>query len=71
MFPAFTFFFLEIELDQLEQMLRWHDWYYERSDDPRVYARGCDQWQAIAEQIAVVNNLFPGMGDAMLACAKP
>jgi len=39
------------ELQQLEQMLRTHDWYYMMSEDSRYYRRGADQAKAINEQM--------------------
>jgi hypothetical protein len=39
------------ELNQLEQMLRTHDWYYMMSEDPRYYRRGDEQRKAISEKM--------------------
>jgi len=39
------------ELNQLEQMLRTHDWYYMMSEDPRYYRRGSEQRTAINQKM--------------------
>ena len=41
------------DLQQLEQMLRTHDWYYMMSEDSRYYRRGADESQAINAQMKV------------------
>lgn len=35
------------DLQQLEQLLKAHDWYYARSEDMRAYRRGSKQIQNI------------------------
>lgn len=35
-------------LQQYEQALRSHDWYYDYSDDHRYYTKGRDEWAAIS-----------------------
>jgi hypothetical protein len=44
------------DLQQLEQLLKAHDWYYQRSEDPRAYRRGSEQRQAIFEKIKELHN---------------
>ena len=39
------------DLQQLEQLLKAHDWYYGRTEDPRVYRRGSQQRQNILQMI--------------------
>lgn len=39
------------DLQQLEQLLKAHDWYYGRTEDPRVYRRGVEQHQVILAMI--------------------
>lgn len=39
------------ELQQLEQLLKAHDWYYARTEDPRVYRRGSEQRQNILQMV--------------------
>lgn len=70
-FPAFHLHFVEQECDQLENMLRGHDWYYEHSDDARVYARGVAQYEAIREQVRIVNDLEAGLGFQLFDALKP
>jgi hypothetical protein len=41
------------DLQQLEQMLRTHDWYYMMSEDSRYYRRGSEQSKAINDQMKV------------------
>lgn len=42
------------DLQKLEQLLKAHDWFYQRSDDPRAYRRGSEQRQVI---LAMVKEL--------------
>lgn len=45
------------DLQQLEQMLRTHDWYYYMSDDSRAYRQGSEEAKAINAQMeACVEN---------------
>jgi len=37
-------------LDELEEMLKHHDWYYQYSDDHRVWKRGNEQNRAITNK---------------------
>lgn len=39
------------DLQQLEQLLKAHDWYYARTEDPRVYRRGSQQRQNILQMV--------------------
>ena len=41
------------DLQQLEQMLRTHDWYYMMSEDSRYYNRGSEESKAIKAQMEV------------------
>lgn len=37
-----------MNLEQFEEMLQWHDWYYEYSDDHRMWRKGNASAQSIA-----------------------
>lgn len=39
------------DLKKLEQLLNAHDWYYGRTEDPRVYRRGVEQRDVILATI--------------------
>lgn len=39
------------DLQKLEQLLKAHDWYYGRTEDPRVYRRGVEQREVILATI--------------------
>lgn len=42
---------MEIELTNLEEMLKHHDWYYAYSDDRRYYERGMAERDQICAEI--------------------
>ena len=48
-------------LDNLELALKNHDWYYEMSDDPRIYDKGQSQISNIKSMIKQLNSM--GYGD--------
>ena len=39
------------ELQQLEQLLKAHDWFYQYSEDPSKYRRGSEQRQKILQMV--------------------
>jgi|TARA_B110000977_G_scaffold49209_1_gene66806 hypothetical protein len=49
------------DLQQLEQLLKAHDWFYQRTEDRRVYKRGTQQRQNIFQIIRDLHdqNLGP------------
>lgn len=49
-----------LAVDKLREALECHDWHYQRSDDPRSYARGRDQQDNI-------RSLMNTIGDEQMA----
>ena len=49
------------DLNTLEKLLKTHDWYYEYSDDHRVWQRGRDQRDEIRRQMDICCGL--GLND--------
>ena len=45
------------DLNTLEKLLKTHDWYYEYSDDHRVWQRGRDERDEIRRQIDICCGL--------------
>ena len=53
------------DLNTLEKLLKTHDWYYEYSDDHRVWQRGRDERDEIRRQQDICCGL--GLGDIATA----
>lgn len=49
------------ELQQLEQLLKAHDWFYQYSEDPSKYRRGSEQRQRILQTVRDLNE--KGLGE--------
>lgn len=49
------------ELNELEKMLRTHDWYYMMSEDSRRYRSGSEQSKMIAQKMEELKQ--NGMGE--------
>lgn len=50
------------ELTNLELILKSHDWYYERTDDPRLYKKG----ESERRQIEYLLRVTGGAGQKLL-----
>ncbi|MFW6272963.1 MAG: hypothetical protein ACOC2U_04195 [bacterium] len=43
-------------MNEFENMLKTHDWFYSMSGDPKVYRRGKEEWDKIKEAIENFNG---------------
>jgi len=44
------------ELDQLERLMKRHDWFYHYSDDQRKWRAGSDNWNAMKKLMDQIND---------------
>ena len=61
-------------LSSFARMLRKHDWFYDYSDDHRVWCKGRDNWSNIQQTKAKINEMGQHkaqLGDALFLKYKP
>ena len=58
-------------IDDFCQLLLKHDWYYDKSDDLKVWEEGKKQEKKIMEMKEVINKEYNGLGTILFNEANP